>query len=166
MKYALLGLLSMGWITTSNAQCSVTVLGAEFSSIDAAVFMAFADIYGHEVDAEYGGAIIEINGKFHYTAPVTELSEEHVNICGGLLDGWKLAALYHTHLGVPLFSKTDKFNAQKDHIPSYLGTMRPAEGRYYILSRYDPRLDVTTLLGTAERVGARLQINRYEGAPW
>jgi len=169
MKGTLLALLSISWIATANAQCEsgTKVVGAEYPSAELAAFSALGELLRHRVNVEYGGAIIEMNGKFRYTEAATQGKADHVATCLPYPGGgqWKVVAIYHTHRESPLFSDIDKASARVNGLPSYIATMRKAEGRYHILARYDPKTDATTLLATAEHVGNKIKFNRYETAP-
>ncbi len=170
MKRTLLALLSISSIAAAHAQCEngVKVMDAEYASAELAAFMALGELLGRGVRVEYGGAIIEMNGRFRYTEAVTQGKVDHVATClpYSRSGQWRIVAMYHTHRETPLFSDIDKANARMNGVPSYLATMRKAEGRYHILARYDPKTDATTLLATAEHLRGQIKFSRYEAAPW
>jgi hypothetical protein len=169
MKGTLLALLSISWIAAANAQCEsgAKVMDAEYASAELAAFMALGELLRRGVHVEYGGAIIEMNGKFRYTEALTQGKADHVATCLPYpkSEQWRVVAIYHTHRETPLFSDIDKASARVNGLPSYLATMRKAEGRYHILARYDPKTDATTLLATAENVRGQIKFSRYEAAP-
>jgi hypothetical protein len=169
MKGTLLALLSISWIAAAGAQCEsgAKIMEAEYPSAELAAFMALGELLHRRVQVEYGGAIVEMNGKFRYTEAVTQGKADHVATCLPYSSPgqWRVVAIYHTHRETPLFSDIDKASARVNGFPSYVATMRKAEGRYHILARYDPKTDVTTLLATAEHVRGQIKFNRYEAAP-
>jgi len=107
MKGTLLALLSITWIAAANAQCErgAKVMDAEYPSAELAAFTALGELLRRGVHVEYGGAIIEMNGRFRYTEAVTQGKADHVATClpYSRSGQWRVVAVYHTHRETPLF---------------------------------------------------------------
>jgi proteasome lid subunit RPN8/RPN11 len=99
--------------------------------------VAAADVLGRlyleQFEYEYGGSIIERDGEYRVSVPVTNRDRNSVfQGCIAVPKGWRLAAIYHTHAAHPVFSKRDRRNAARLGVPTFMATM--SDGRLF---RYD-----------------------------
>jgi len=111
-------------------------------SLDEAATRALRTLFFAGNHYESGGFVIEKNGAFRASKPVTQRSRNTVNYCIVLPRGARLAALYHTHVANPALSPRDRRNAERAGVPSYMGTIR--DGALFV---YDARAQKTRALG-------------------
>jgi hypothetical protein len=91
--------------------------------LDEAAIATLHTLFRDNERFESGGFVIEQNGVFRSSKPVTQRARTEVNDCIGLPRGAKLAGLYHTHVGNAAFSARDRDNAARAGVPSYIGTL-------------------------------------------
>lgn len=95
--------------------------------------LAGMDVANTEANGiEFGGAVVQLNGKFFYTNPVTIESEHSVNFRVLIPVGAKIVAIYHIHpilkSGLDqsdnaismVFSEGDIDMAKKLNVPSFI----------------------------------------------
>jgi proteasome lid subunit RPN8/RPN11 len=113
---------------------------------------------------EVGGAIVQKDAKFFYTAPVTTDQTMALGFRVALQRGETIVAWYHTHPAAPewdpyqknemeYFSKGDVAIAKRLGVPAYL-TSEPA-GDVLV---FDPQLDRRRITSTGRAVGRRVAI--------
>jgi hypothetical protein len=93
-----------------------------------AVAMPLSKVY------EYGGVLVERNGKFFFTDPVTSGRVGEIKVRALIPAGSHLAALYHTHPGNGcgrLFSREDVETATGMRLPSYIGAVADGSVRLF-----------------------------------
>lgn len=115
--------------------CPPIAFGEPHPTASQAAIAALRALFRDARPYESGGFVIEKDGRFRSSRPVTQRSRTEVNYCIVLPRGAKLAAIYHSHVGNPEFSPRDRRNAERVGLPSYLGTIRGGD-----LFVYDPRI--------------------------
>jgi proteasome lid subunit RPN8/RPN11 len=89
-------------------------------------------------DYENGGAIIERDGAFYYSDPVSNGDTGHIVFKAAFPEGGRLAAIYHTHPSSEedsrMFSWDDVNEARKLNVDSYIGVLGDGTIRFF-----DPR---------------------------
>jgi proteasome lid subunit RPN8/RPN11 len=132
---ATLGLpMHLGGARAGAARCPPIVLGAADTSLDELAARTLHDLLDEGGRYESGGFLIERNGAYHASEPVTQNARRAVNYCIVLPRGARLAGIYHTHVGSSTLSARDRSNAERAGVPSYIGTIR---GRSVLV--YDAR---------------------------
>jgi hypothetical protein len=114
-------------LTTSLAAahtCPPISFGPPHDSLDEAAIATLHTLFRHDARYESGGFLIEQNGSFRSSRPVTQRARTEVNYCIVLPRGAKLAGLYHTHVAGSELSARDRSNAARAGVPSYIGTIR------------------------------------------
>jgi proteasome lid subunit RPN8/RPN11 len=114
--------------------CAPIVFGEPHPSAAQAATAALRTLFRDARPYESGGFVIEKDGGFRSSKPVTQRSRTEVNYCIALPRGARLAGLYHSHVGNAEFSPRDRRNAERVGVPSYIGTIRG--GGLFV---YDPR---------------------------
>jgi proteasome lid subunit RPN8/RPN11 len=104
--------------------CPPVVLGKTHGSLDRAAAATFQKLLIGNERYEHGGFFVEQNGRFRASEPVTQRSGKDVSYCIVLPRGAKLAGLYHTHVASSELSVSDRRNAERMAVPSYIGTIR------------------------------------------
>jgi proteasome lid subunit RPN8/RPN11 len=117
----------------SARECPPIILGNAHATLDEAAVGALHTLLRDGAQYESGGFIVEKNGAFRASKAVTQRSRTAVRYCIAVPRGATLAGLYHTHVARPTFSPTDRRNADRAGVPSYIGTIR--DGAVFI---YDP----------------------------
>lgn len=106
------------------AQCPPIVFGPPHASRDEVAIATLHSVFSDNDAYEWGGFLIEQNGAFRASKPVTQRARSEVNYCILLPRNAKLAGLYHTHVANAAFSPRDRRNAARAGVPSYIGTIR------------------------------------------
>ena len=103
--------------------CPPIVFGPPHDSLDEAAIATLHTLFRDDHRFESGGFLIEQDGYFRSSKPVTQRARTEVNYCIVLPRGAKLAGLYHTHVASSSFSPRDRANATRAGVPSYIGTL-------------------------------------------
>lgn len=104
--------------------CAPIFFGKAYSTADEAAMRAIETLLLDGGQWESGGFVIEKNGVFRASRPVTQRSRENVDYCIALPRGARLAGLYHTHVASSALSARDRANAERAGVPSYIGNLR------------------------------------------
>jgi proteasome lid subunit RPN8/RPN11 len=163
MRCVLFSILLSLTSATANAQCTgVMLIKTLYPTLELAAIAVLAGLVAKGGNAEHGGFIIEIDGKYRHSKPVSQGHTDSVDYCIAYSPEWRVAGVYHTHPEIPLFSKGDMDVARRSAVPSFLATMGTAEG-YQVIARFDPDTGVTTMLGTFRVLGPTdVRFSRYE----
>jgi proteasome lid subunit RPN8/RPN11 len=98
-----------------------------FDTLDDAAKAAEAVAMPLSASFEYGGVILEHDGRYYFTQPVTSHERTHLTSAAAIPNGYHLAALFHSHPGSDgvgaFFSTTDVSTAEALHVPSYIGVL-------------------------------------------
>jgi hypothetical protein len=95
---------------------------------------------------EYAGYVLESDGHFIVSVPVTQGNESEVSLgCIVFLPGSKLAGIFHTHPADPGVSPADKRQAERLRVPSFIGTLTDG-----MVVSYDPSTRETKTVGTID----------------
>ena len=76
---------------------------------------------------EFGGVLLERDGKFYYSIAQTSRNDVHIDIRFSFTTDYHFVGLYHTHPGnkgeeyTRWFSDADTRAADVHHVPSYIG---------------------------------------------
>lgn len=135
-----------------------------FDSAAAAVLAVFATVTLPFPRTEVGGAIVERDGNFFYTTPVTTAEAMALGFRIGLHRGEKLVAWYHTHGADPRwddyrrgeidwFSKQDVAIATQLGVPAYLAIEPTRSVRVF-----DPLLDKRRVTSTGRTLGREIAL--------
>jgi hypothetical protein len=136
-------LFALQLATVVNARpCDPVVFGESQPSLEHAATATLRALYHAGGAYESGGFVIEQDGVFRSSLPVTQRSRSDVNYCIVLPRDATLAGLYHTHVGQTAFSPRDRRNSTRAGVPSFIGTIRG--GALFV---YDPRLDQVSAIG-------------------
>jgi hypothetical protein len=84
--------------------------------------------------AEFGGLILELEGRYCYTTPVTSYQFHEVRFHAEVPASARIAALFHTHLrhdGARWFSEADIATAVRFGVRSYIGIVDRGEVRVF-----------------------------------
>jgi hypothetical protein len=103
--------------------CPPIGFGPPHASLDEAAIARLHTLFRDNDRFESGGFLIEQNGVFRSSKPVTQRARTEVSYCIVLPRGAKLAGLYHTHVANAAFSSRDRDNAARAGVPSYIGTL-------------------------------------------
>jgi proteasome lid subunit RPN8/RPN11 len=126
--------------------CPPIIFGKAHESLDRAAVATLRALLIENHRFESGGFVIEKNGAFRASKPVTQRSRSSVNYCIVVPRGARLAGLYHTHVANPAFSPRDRNNADRAGVPSYIATIR--DGGMFV---YDARVRQARALGEGSR---------------
>ena len=126
----------------SAGSCEPISFGPLQPSADKAAIATLQELVREGRAYESGGFVIEKDGVFRSSKPVTQRSRTAVNYCIALPRGARLVAIYHTHVANPQFSTKDRHNADRAGVPSYIATIHGAE-----LFAYDPTEQQARALG-------------------
>jgi hypothetical protein len=140
LKAAVLAIAVVGTIPDSGAAqpavvSSLPPIPELYPSRDRAVLAAFADI-ASAAPYEWSGVIVERDGRYGFTLPVTSGRKYDVSIVTSIPKSFRIVALYHTH---PCGAHTDRFShtdvqlAVREKLPLYI---RACRGRVYL---FDPQ---------------------------
>ena len=122
---AIVGLpMQLGRASADVGSCPPIVFGAASASLDELAARTLRDLFDDGGRYESGGFLIERNGAYHASEPVTQHGRRAVNYCIVLPRGAKLAGIYHTHVASAELSARDRSNAERAGVPSYIGTIR------------------------------------------
>lgn len=135
-----------------------------FDSVAAAVLAVYATVTQPFPRAEVGGAIVERDGKFFYTTPVTTGETMALGFRIGLHRGETLVAWYHTHGEDPRWgayergeiewlSKHDVEVAKRLGVPAYVA-IEPTR----IVRVFDPLLDKRRVTSTGRVMGREVAL--------
>jgi hypothetical protein len=103
--------------------CPPIVFGPPHDSLDEAAIATLHTLFRNNDRFESGGFLIEQDGYFRSSKPVTQRARTEVSYCILLPRGARLAGLYHTHVVNAAFSPRDRDNAERARVPSYIGTL-------------------------------------------
>jgi hypothetical protein len=103
--------------------CPPILFGPPHASLDEAAITTLHTLFRDNDRFESGGFLIEQDGVFRSSKPVTQRARTEVNYCIVLPRGATLAGLYHTHVRNAAFSSRDRDNAARAGVPSYIGTL-------------------------------------------
>ena len=91
---------------------------------------------------EFGGAVVEKDGAFYRTEPVSSGEEGHIRFAVDVPAGARLVAIFHTHPDdgpqTRLFSWDDVNEAKKLGLTSYIGVMND-----HVIRRFTPGVTPT-----------------------
>jgi hypothetical protein len=121
--------------------CPPIVLGAAHGSLDELAARTLNELFDEGGRYESGGFLIERDGKYHASRPVTQRGRRAVSYCIVLPRDARLAGLYHTHVASSALSAQDRSNAERAGVPTYIGTIRDRS-----MLVYDARLREARLL--------------------
>lgn len=106
-----------------------------YASADQAAVAALRIAMPLSRDYENGGAIIERDGAFYYSDPVSNGDTGHIAFKAALPKGSRLAAIYHTHPSSEensrMFSWDDVAEAKKLNLNSYIGVVGDGTIRFF-----------------------------------
>jgi proteasome lid subunit RPN8/RPN11 len=110
-----------------------------FDTMDMAATEALKECIKLSTKFEYGGVILEWNGKFYFTNPITSKSDKEIGTFRiAFYKGSKVVGLYHTHppgFNSDIFSSSDvKFADDKSWV-SYIAVINESKSR---VLRYTP----------------------------
>jgi proteasome lid subunit RPN8/RPN11 len=130
-------------------ECYREIFDTEHATLERAVVSALGSLM-HTSDRskpfESAGYVIEFNGKYRSSKPVTQHERGRVSqVCIAWWKGSRVVALYHSHAADPTFSTSDRANAARWGLPSFIGTLRDG----WVLS-YDPATGRTERVGTID----------------
>lgn len=148
------------WLAAAHANarpCEFPSFTDSHLSLEQAATTALRDLYHAGDPYESGGFVIEQDGKFRASKPVTQRSRSDVSYCIVLPRDAKLAGLYHTHVGHAGFSARDRRNSERAGVPSFVGTIR--SGAQLV---YDPTRDKVSALAATP---ARQRLARSPSGP-
>jgi hypothetical protein len=103
--------------------CPPIVFGPPHDSLDEAAIATLHTLLRDNDRFESGGFLIEQDGYFRSSKPVTQRARTEVTYCILLPRGARLAGLYHTHVANAAFSPRDRDNAERARVPSYIATL-------------------------------------------
>jgi proteasome lid subunit RPN8/RPN11 len=98
-----------------------------YETLDAAALAAeqATEKISYDSGYEFGGVLLERDGKFYYTIAGTSKDPTHFDIRVGFTSQYRLAGIYHTHPGKEdtsrWFSPEDVRVAGVLRVPSYIG---------------------------------------------
>jgi proteasome lid subunit RPN8/RPN11 len=135
-----------------------------FDSATEAVLAAYDAVTQPFRRTEVGGAIVQKDGKFFYTTPVTTDETMALGFRIALREGETVVAWYHTHPANPrwgpyekgemeYFSKGDVEVANRLGVPAYVAIEPTRNVRVF-----DPRLDKRRVTSTGRAVGRQVAI--------
>lgn len=136
--YAVSVTATLALVATAAASASAPSLLTEttaYSSADEAAKAAEAAAMPLSRVYEFGGVIVERNGRFFYTTPTTSGRTGEVKIRALIPVGARLAGLYHTHPGDScgeFFSTEDVSTAMQMKLPSYIGVLSDGSVRRFV----------------------------------
>jgi proteasome lid subunit RPN8/RPN11 len=133
-----------------------------FDSVTDAVLAVYDSVTQPFPRAEVGGAIVQKDGKFFFTTPVTTDQTKALGFRLALHEGETLVAWYHTHPADPLwgwyardelefFSKGDVEVAKKLGVPAYVAIEPTRNVRVF-----DPSLDKRRMTSTGRAEGRQV----------
>lgn len=128
MDRTLAALLLLASVAASAATpVSPLVMAESYASAEQAAVAGLRIAMARSDRYENGGAVVEKDGVFYRTEPVSNGDMGHIRFAVDIPAGGRLAAIFHTHpdLGTQtrLFSQDDVAEASKLGIPSYIGVM-------------------------------------------
>jgi hypothetical protein len=136
-------LMQLAAVAAAHARpCLPIGFGEPHVSLEEAATRTLRALFFAGEPYESGGFLIEKNGAFRASKPVTQRSRNTVNYCIVVPRGARLAGLYHTHVANPVLSPRDRGNAERAGVPSYVGTIR--DGSLFV---YDARGRKTRVIG-------------------
>jgi proteasome lid subunit RPN8/RPN11 len=135
-----------------------------FAAVTEAVLAVYAIVTQPFPRAEVGGAIVEKDGRFFYTTPVTTAETMALGFRVGLHRGEKLVAWYHTHGADPRwgafergeiesFSRNDVEIAKRLGVPAYVAIEPTRNVRVF-----DPSLDKRRVTSTGRVFGREVAL--------
>jgi proteasome lid subunit RPN8/RPN11 len=135
-----------------------------FAAVTEAVLAVYAIVTQPFPRAEVGGAIVEKDGRFFYTTPVTTAETMALGFRIGLHRGEKLVAWYHTHGADPRwgafergeiesFSRNDVEIAKQRGVPAYVAIEPTRNVRVF-----DPSLDKRRVTSTGRVFGREVAL--------
>lgn len=133
-----------------------------FDSVTEAVLAAYDSVTQPFPRVEVGGAIVQKDGKFFYTTPVTTDQSMALGFRIALRVGDTVVAWYHTHPAnsrwgsyekseMEFFSKGDVEVANRLGVPAYVAIEPTRNVRVF-----DPRLDKRRITSTGRAVGRQV----------
>ena len=108
-------------------QASVSSDSTAYYSEETCAIAALVAVMNLNQGIEYGGFIVEENGKFYYSRPVTNNSSEEIQYDAIVPKNAKFVAVYHTHPDYPesnVYSSVDVRFAETNKVNSYLGVQQ------------------------------------------
>lgn len=136
-----------------------------YDSMDEAVHAAYGSIGKDAKDSEYAGVIVQNKeGKFTASTPLASDMHDHFSLRAQIVDGQKLAGIYHTHLGddanAKYFSSDDVHMADQLKLPSYIQTVSDGTVR-----RYTPGVTKTTTVPNGYSMSSNARISPGDVVP-
>lgn len=108
---------------------------AAFISAEDAAIAGLREAMPRSRRYEYGGAVLERDGRFYFTAPVTNRRRAHIAFSVVVPARHRIAAIFHTHPDHDTegekFSTNDVSQAKELNVVSYLGVLADRTVRVY-----------------------------------
>ncbi|HXT02209.1 MAG TPA: DUF4329 domain-containing protein [Elusimicrobiota bacterium] len=138
MLTALLGvplLLLSAAAAAADLPLSVVSETESYASADQAAIAALRRAMPLSENFENGGVVVERDGSFFYSEPVSNGQTGHIRFRAGVRKGDRLVALYHTHPSSEpdsrMFSWDDVAEAKKLDVNSYIGVLGDGTVRFF-----------------------------------
>jgi hypothetical protein len=131
--------LALFYVMVSHAESITKPIDGQigFDSMDAAASEALENCSKISDKKEYGGVILEMNGRYYYTSFISGSDKEIGSFKIALWKGSKVVGLYHTHpigFNSDIFSSEDVKFADEKNWTSYVGVL----GNHLRIIRYVP----------------------------